>query len=228
MLAGDIDLGVRGLKWARRQFPDVPVIYVAGNHEFYHGRLQDVRDSLLEQGKRSGVHVLDQDEITIGNVRFLGTTLWTDFALYGSSPEAVQQAMEDADVAMSDFRIVLYGDAGTFQARHSRELHLEQTRWLAQQLASPASGPTVVVTHHLPHRHSIHDRYDRDLLNPAFASDLDRLVRPPVALWIHGHTHESMDYVVNGTRVVCNPRGYLPDAPNPGFDPTLVVDLPAA
>jgi Icc-related predicted phosphoesterase len=82
-----------------------------------------------------------------------------------------------------------------------------------------------VVTHHLPHAMSIHEKYQRSALNPAFASDLSELVCAPVALWIHGHTHESMDYTLAGTRVVCNPRGYLPDEPNPGFEAGLVVEL---
>jgi Icc-related predicted phosphoesterase len=64
-----------------------------------------------------------------------------------------------------------------------------------------------------------------DLLNPCFASDLSALLRPPVKLWIHGHTHESMDYDIEGTRVVCNPRGYLPEEPNKRFNPRLVVEV---
>jgi Icc-related predicted phosphoesterase len=99
-------------------------------------------------------------------------------------------------------------------------------KWLERKLTEAFDGPTVVVSHHLPHRQSIHPKYQGNPLNPCFASDLARLVRAPVALWIHGHTHESMDYVVNGTRVVCNPRGYVPMEPNPSFDSMRVVDLP--
>ena len=83
----------------------------------------------------------------------------------------------------------------------------------------------MVITHHLPHAMSVHAKYAGDPLNPAFASDLSALVRQPVQLWIHGHTHESMDYQIDGTRVVCNPRGYLPQQPNTAFDPGLVVTL---
>jgi hypothetical protein len=96
-----------------------------------------------------------------------------------------------------------------------------QVRWLEKKLQESFVGSTVVATHRL----SIHPKYHEDALNPAFATDLDRLVRAPVALWIHGHTHESLDYVVNGARVVCNPRGYLPIEPNAAFDPSLVVEV---
>jgi hypothetical protein len=105
-------------------------------------------------------------------------------------------------------------------------MHLTGVAWLAQRLAEPFAGPTVVVTHHLPHRECIHPKYEGTRFNPCFASDLDHLVRAPVALWVHGHTHESIDFLVNGTRVVCNPRGYLPHEPNPSFDPVGAIELP--
>ena len=81
---------------------------------------------------------------------------------------------------------------------------------------------TVVVTHHLPHARSIPPRFTGDLLNAAYASDLSGVIevgRP--ALWVHGHTHDSCDYMVGDTRIVCNPRGY--DDENARFDPMLVV-----
>lgn len=224
VLAGDIDLGVRGVRWARENFAGTPIIYVPGNHEHYGGRLQEVLGALRTEADRHGVHFLEQGEVVIGNVRFLGATLWTDFALYGSEPGAVQRAMAHADLYVNDFRIVRDAGGGWFRAHHAREIHVQQTRWLAERLAA-ATGPTVVVTHHLPHPRSVHARFEADLLNASFASDLDRLVRPPVTLWIHGHTHDSMDYQVNGTRIVCNPRGYLPHSPNLAFDPTLVLEL---
>jgi Icc-related predicted phosphoesterase len=133
--------------------------------------------------------------------------------------------MATAKCVISDFHLIRHGEAGTFRPEHSRELHLIQVRWLEKKLQALFVGSTVVVTHHLPHRLSIHRKYHDNALNPAFASDLDRLVRAPVALWIHGHTHESLDYLVNGARVVCNPRGYVPIDPNAAFDPHLVVEI---
>lgn len=86
------------------------------------------------------------------------------------------------------------------------------------------SGKTVVVTHHLPHRRSINPMFDHHPLNPAFASHMPDLVCAPVDLWIHGHTHCSVDYTTDGTRVLCNPRGYGPHDLNPKFEPGLVVE----
>jgi Icc-related predicted phosphoesterase len=91
-------------------------------------------------------------------------------------------------------------------------------------LADPFDGRTVVVTHHAPSSQSVHPRYANDLLTPAFASNLESLMGGDgVALWIHGHMHESYDYGAYGTRVVCNPRGYAPDAMNPDFRPDWLI-----
>lgn len=225
VLDGDIDVDVSGLHWARHHFPETPVIYVPGNHEYYGSRMQDMLSALRESAARLGVNLLDGDELVLDGVHFLGATLWTDFALYGSEPDQLARAMADARYGMNDFRVIRYGAEGLFRPEHAREIHLRQAKWLEGKLAEAFNGPTVVVTHHLPHRQSVHPKYEGDRLNPCFASDLAHLVRPPVALWIHGHTHESLDYVVHGTRVVCNPRGYLPLVPNSSFNSTLVIEV---
>ncbi len=226
VLAGDIHVGTQALDWARRHFPTTPVVYVPGNHEFYGEQMQHVLARLREEGQRLGINVLDADEIILHGTRFLGATLWTDFALDGASPAQIERALVVAKNVMHDFRSIRYSGGQRFHPNDSREIHLTQVRWLEEKLAEPHAGTTIVVTHHLPHRQSIHPKYEGEDSNPGFASDLSRLVKPPVALWIHGHTHESIDYVVNGTRVVCNPRGYLPRQPNPAFQPTLVVEVP--
>jgi len=35
VLCGDTDLGTKGAAWALRTFKKIPVLYVAGNHEYY-------------------------------------------------------------------------------------------------------------------------------------------------------------------------------------------------
>jgi Calcineurin-like phosphoesterase len=226
VLAGDIAVGVQGIQWARRQFPDTPVVYVPGNHEFYGARLPDALAELRNEAQRLGVHFLDGDECILGGARFLGTTLWTDYELYGSAPEDLERAMADAAIEMNDFRMIQWAGGEPLEPALVRDMHLTGVAWLAERLAEPFGGPTVVVTHHLPHRRCSHPKYEGTRFNPCFASDLDHLVRAPVALWVHGHTHESIDFLVNGTRVVCNPRGYLPHEPNPSFDPVGAIELP--
>ena len=99
--------------------------------------------------------------------------------------------------------------------------------WLDARLAAPHAGPTVVITHHAPSPRSIHPRFAGSPLNGCFVSDASRLLDGRATLWIHGHTHDSFDYVTGDTRVVCNPRGYVIDgvAENPRFDPGLVIEV---
>jgi len=228
ILAGDIHVGVRGVEWAQRRFPHTPVVYIAGNHEFYGARLEDLRQDLVRRGRECGVNVLDGDEVVIGGARILGATLWTDFALHGSDAAALNRAMADARRGMHDYRVIRHADGAPLCPEDTRALHLQQLHWLGGKLGEPFTGPTVVVTHHLPHSRSIHAKYAGSRLNPAFASDLGGLFGPPVALWVHGHTHESIDYVEDGTRVVCNPRGYSPMELNESFNPVLTVEVPVA
>ena len=225
VLAGDIHSGARGVEWARRQFPLMPILYVPGNHEFYGRDMQETLSDLQKAGRRCGVDVLHGRGVAIGGVRFLGATLWTDFALHGSDVPALRRAMSDAKHGISDFSVIRHGGHGLFRPEHARAMHLEQVHWIREALADEFPGPAVLVTHHLPHPRSIHRRYWGSSLNPSFASDLSHMMGPPVAVWIHGHTHESCDYVEEGTRVVCNPRGYGPFELNAAFDPILTIKV---
>jgi len=227
VLAGDIDSGANGILWGREYFPESEIIYIPGNHEFYGSEMQDMLGKMRREAKRAGVHLLDADAVEIDGVRFLGATLWTDFALYGTEPKDIARYMAIGQSMMADYRMIRWKDAGSLAPEETREIHQLQVSWLTTELANPFPGSTVVITHHLPHLNSVHEKYRGDLLNPCFASDLSALLRPPVKLWIHGHTHESMDYEIGGTRVVCNPRGYLPQEPNKFFNPKLVVEVGA-
>jgi predicted phosphodiesterase len=224
VLAGDILNEHRGLEWARRTFPDTPIVYVLGNHEFYGADYEAVLDRSRREASRLSVHLLECDEVVLNGVRFLGATLWTDFETAEATNTDPAFAMWYARHGMSDFSVIRYR-GGRLSPEATREFHLHTRSWLKSKLAAPFDGKTIVVTHHLPHRDSIDPQFHRDPLNPAFASHMPDLVRQPVTLWVHGHTHCSCDYVAEGTRVVCNPRGYGPDELNPKFDPMLVVDM---
>ena len=225
VLAGDIHSGARGVEWARRQFPVMPILYVPGNHEFYGRDIQETLSDLQKAGRRFRVDVLHGRGVVIGGVRFLGATLWTDFALHGTDAPSLRRAMNDARRGMSDFSMIRHGAHGLFRPEHARAAHIEQTSWIREQLAGEFAGPTILVSHHLPHPRSIHSKYRGSSLNPSFASDLSPLLGPPIAVWIHGHTHDSCDYIEQGTRVVCNPRGYGPFELNAAFDPILTIEV---
>ena len=227
VLAGDISRPREALSWASGFAK--PVLYVPGNHEFYGGTIAGTVDELKRLSAGTNIRVLDNDEVVIEGVRFLGTTLWTDFMLFGEG-EKRAAAMQEAQRFMRDFSRIRVGEAPEmpFTPAASAALFRHHAAWLDSKLAEPYAGPTVVITHHAPSRKSIHPRFAESLLNACFVSDAERLINASRArLWIHGHTHDSFDYFVNGTRVLCNPRGYAKDGvnENPLFDANLLATI---
>jgi predicted phosphodiesterase len=228
ILAGDLSRPAAAAKWARgfRQ----PVLYVPGNHEFYGSSVEDTPAELHRLCDGSNVHVLDNETYEQDGVRFLGSTLWTDFLINGAG-EAEATAMAKAGEFMKDFKIVeIQTPAGAriLTPQDTTRIFAQDAAWLQQRLDEPYAGTTVVITHHAPSPQSIHPRFAGSPFNAGFVSDLEHLMGAQrVKLWIHGHTHDSFDYQVNGTRVLCNPRGYVKNGKqeNPAFQPELVVEV---
>jgi len=221
VLAGDIGIGLEGLEWLHEQEIEKPVIYVLGNHEFYHHDISLIDE--LKKNAKPNIHVLNNSHVTIDGVRFLGCTLWTDFDYFGEAEK--NMAMGFAKSRMADFSTVSY-KGEIFSPQNSIELHNESRDWLNGMLGESYPGKSVVVTHHAPSALSVHPRYAKDLLTPAFVSSLEHLMdERRVALWIHGHMHDAVDYEVHGTRVICNPRGYVRYERDTGFNPELVVEV---
>ena len=241
VLAGDIHNHALGLQWAAQMFSaEVPVVYVPGNHEYYDGEFGALETAMRDAASAiDHVHFLNNAAFVdpAGRWRVLGTTLWTDFALFGADPATREQSIAAAARVMLDFRGLIQlawpdgpdAVARDFTPADALALHAQALAWLQGELTQPFAGKTIVVTHHAPHRLSLAPRYASDLVSAGFINDLDALVRAPVALWVHGHTHTCFDYTVNGTRVVCNPRGYrdrrtgLPE--NPAFAWDKVVEI---
>lgn len=223
VLAGDVARPREAIAWSSGFAK--PVLYVPGNHEFYGGSISGTVAELRRLSAGTSIRVLDNDEAVLDGVRFLGATLWTDFMLFGEG-EKRRAAMQEAQRFMRDFSSIRFGEA-LFTPEASAALFTHHAAWLEGKLAEPYSGPTVVITHHAPSRRSIHPRFADKLLNACFVSDAERLMDGSRArLWIHGHTHDSFDYVVNGTRVLCNPRGYAKNGANenPLFDANLIAE----
>lgn len=204
VLAGDIASGTQVIDLFAR-WP-VPVLHVMGNHEAYGRDIQKLEDELRAAAARTQIHFLENDRIDIDGVRFLGTTLWTDYALFAGEGRSIDAAMNAARSFMVDHTEIRL-NRQPFAPIDALLRHDAARAWLTAELAVPFDGPTVVVTHHGVHRQSIHPRYAGDLVNASFVSDLSALLAQ-AALWIHGHVHDSFDYRVGQSRVVVNPRGY--------------------
>jgi predicted phosphodiesterase len=225
ILAGDIGRPSESVRWAYGL--GKPVLFVPGNHEFYGGVIGQVLTELKGLCAGTDVHVLDDDEFSIQGVRFLGCTLWTDLSLYGMGPER-DLAVRAAWQHMRDFTLIRVSEKQLFTPKHMMARYAAHISWLTKQLARETAEPTVVITHHAPSPLSIHKSFAGHPINAAYITNLEHLFGAErVRLWIHGHTHFSFDYVHNGTRVVCNPRGYVFDGTNQNrqFDPGLVIEI---
>lgn len=202
VLAGDIGNGAQAIELFR-DWP-VPVLYLAGNHEFYGHSMKQIRIDFRKAAAGTSITFLDNDTVDFAGVRFLGTTLWTDYRLEHNRSQ--RQQMDAAELSINDHRRIR--DAkGKFTAQRALEEHQAARTWLEAELARPYDGKTVVISHHGPHPLSVHPRYAGDPVNAAFVSDLSELL-PKADLWLHGHVHDSFDYKVGKCRVVANPLGY--------------------
>lgn len=208
LIAGDVLNDEWLLEVARR----LPTVFVAGNHEFYK---RDVPGRLAELDQLSGVAFLENDSYGPGiaaGLHIAGATLWTD---YNNDPRAAETARR----SMNDHRYIAWckNPWQRFLPSHATKMHRESLAYLRN------SGADVIMTHHAPHRGSVHPRYDGQLLNYAYFSDALETFDTPPKLWIHGHVHSSFDYMVGDTRVICNPHGYPGE--NAAFDPALIVEI---
>jgi Icc-related predicted phosphoesterase len=250
VLAGDIAKGWASLQFAHQlaERSQVPVLWIPGNHEYY-GQDYDELRLRFAQAELPGVHILMERSVTLGAVRFLGSTLWTDFALYEGAARLPtrEAAMVVGQNGLNDFRVIRRG-MRPFSAQASAQEHALAREFLERELRQPFAGRTVVVTHHAPCARSIHARFfadsrvlcspvrlpgERDSwrINPCFASNLEKLLEHD-DVWVHGHMHNAADYHQSGCRVVANPRGYpgwrkdgTLEFENPDYEPQLLIDV---
>lgn len=217
ILGGDIDIGKRSVRFLEEQLQFSPVIYVLGNHEFYNHDINAII-AFYQTLDLPDLHFLHNSAYHTPSIRFLGCPLWTDVNHENALDiQNIQRGISDFQVIHNGFRL--------FTVEDSIKCHEQSVTWLRNELAKPFGGKTVVITHHMPSMNSVMPKYKSSPLNYAFASDMDQLIldtHPDI--WIHGHTHDSLEYQLGKTRIICNPRGY-PHEVNPNFKPCLTLDL---
>ncbi len=233
VLAGDIASAKHTTRFEKllHETMGKPTILIHGNHEFYNGRMEAVKEQRLTICKRHpNVHLLDDTWEVINGVQFIGSTLWSDFKLpftyqgrYESDPEMAMELAASDIMGIRDFSIIAY-EGHIFRPRDAAALHVKARH--ALDLISKVRYPTVIVSHFQPSPLSIDPRFKASPLNPYFASHCEDLMGDNVKAWIHGHTHSSCSYLINGTRVACNPRGYK-NSENPGFNSQAYIDVDA-
>lgn len=237
IFAGDIGIHTLGAQVANkvaRNF-NVPVLYTAGNHEYYRtpelsldehtwedtpgdiGREVD-HTSVIEKGKST---YFENGCAIYEGVRFIGASLWTDMEFFGKNFLVEMQVHR----AMNDFRVIWSKNNHPLTIEMVINRHKESLAFIKDTLAESFDGPTVVITHHTPSSLSVPEEFKSSPVTAGYSSRLEEFIldlKP--TLWIHGHTHNRFDYVLGETRVVCNPRGYIPYE-DTGFDPNFIVEV---
>lgn len=215
VLAGDVCNGPDAVEFAVN-LTDKTVLLVAGNHDHYGHDIVAGEAILKEKAAMTpNVKFLEKESLELDGVRFLGTTLWTNFELFGE--DDLPYVALDCQFGLNDFNVIR-DNGDTLTASSVRLRHQSCVTWLATELNTPYPGTTVVVTHFAPHRGSLADYYASNRLSGYFVSHYPELVTRS-QLWLHGHTHDFFDYQAEGARIVCRPLGY----PNEGNLETLIT-----
>lgn len=221
ILAGDTAPVRKGIAWIKSLNLKIPVIYIMGNHEYYRSAYPKLLNDLKLMCEGTNIHVLENDNFTFGGFNFLGCTLWTDFRLFN---QLVASELT-AQFTMNDYRLIRKSPRFSKLRPSDTRIAFETSRdWMEKELAKNSKN-TIVITHHSPSSLSIPQTFENDELNPAFASNLDSFIlNHQPKLWIHGHIHTAVSYLIGDTRIICNPRGY-PGEGNVGFDPQLILEV---
>jgi len=216
------------------------VVIVPGNHEYYDASGREERRCVADTAvllrtlcaAHDNVHLLDDDAVVLEGVRFVGSTLWSHIR---------EPFRRECTSEMNDYRLIHTQSDGTrLTVDDTNAWHAAAVAFIEQETSRAAAEglPMVVLTHHAPSLRSIDKKHACSRVNCAFATNVERLMRPPIVLWCHGHTHTAFDYVVpfpsshdgrdqdqKGVRVVNNPSGY-PGERDTRYRNDLVIDLP--
>lgn len=211
------------LKRCSFQFPHV--IYIAGNHEFYHGKWLKTLQVLREEcAKFPNIYFLERDTKVIDDVVFIGATLWTD--MNRGDPLTLHATKS----LLNDFRLIRNDEKGftSLKPMDTAIRHRDTLEYFREVLRNNENKKCVIVGHHTPSWQSCHERYRGDsLMNACYHSELSEFIldHPQIKLWTHGHTHHPFDYMIGDTRIVCNPRGYEGYEADNGWNPQIMIEV---
>ncbi|WP_426278758.1 metallophosphoesterase [Chryseobacterium sp. S-02] len=222
VLAGDVNLGTKGIEWIKTKISDTPVIYVLGNHEYYKGSYPKTLHKIKEAAKDSNIFVLENSFVDIEGMRFHGATLWTDFSIFGNP---VKYGMICQSV-MNDYKKIRRDPSySKMRTVDIFKIHQLSKLWLQESLEEAKGMKNIVVTHHAPSIHSVPEHYKNDPVTSAYASNLEAMIREHQPLyWIHGHIHTPSKYEIGNTKIICNPHGYIDEKYN-GYEKELIIEV---
>jgi Calcineurin-like phosphoesterase len=226
-----------------------PVLFIPGNHEYDALDFDATHMRLRETCTRLGITWLEREVVTLtrpvgdpvgpGSVRFIGTTLWSDFdalALLGKAKDNLTEQLRLRGKAFraADFylrKAATVREGAPWLAEQVREQALLCQAWLHATLSALPAEPataTVVVTHFAPSLRSADPRYGLTPSTAGFCNALDGYL-DQADFWLHGHLHCPSDYLHQGAsrvcRVLANPLGYARKNEQAAFQPNFCVQV---
>ncbi|TAY27681.1 phosphohydrolase (plasmid) [Rhizobium leguminosarum] len=230
--AGDISNDIeRSIDFLHAEIaPHMPVVAVLGNHDYYGSSIAQALDYARKWSAGTNVHILEDQTVQVGDLRVVGSTLWTDFEIkhheFGDLPvnERRELAARECLRHLLDFRLI-FDTSGLIKPDEMMARHRKSLFYIDSELAKPFDGITMVLSHHAISPRSLDPRFAGHVSNAAFASDLTAFIRRSRPhFWVHGHIHRFADYTIGHTRVLCNPRGYSRETDSDGFRPRFVIE----
>jgi Icc-related predicted phosphoesterase len=204
-----------------------PVVYVLGNHEFYHKQFDEILE-FWQYLREPNLHILENSTAIFDNpnssspfkkIRVIGATLWS--SMNEEDPKVIKEVTEK----INDYILINKGKR-ILTPQDTIERFYKSYSFIKDELSTKFDGATIVVTHFLPSLKSVEPRSLEFITRHAYHSDLERLITATQPnIWVHGHAHCSWDYYIEKTRVICNPRGYPGIQENPNFNPNLTIDI---
>lgn len=225
ILAGNIHIKEKGFKWALNNIKNIPVLYILGNHEFYTKAYPRLVHKLKDLAQNTNIHILERDTIILNGINFLGCTLWTDFELYGDPRIAGYECQQ----VMTDYKkIRISPNFSKLRSIDVAAIHRRSINWLCSELEDRQNEINIVISHHAPSEKSLPYKYKQDIISSAYVSNLENVIEKyQPRFWIHGHLHNSSNYKIGQTHIICNPRGYLGER-NHEFDAELTIESSAS
>ncbi len=210
IMAGDVadSSHIIGILLEIDKLAKTTVVFVPGNHEYY-GSKKSYIDKKLKETSFKNVVVLNNDIFTKDGVIFIGSTGWWDNGITLTHTNS-----------MADFKLIhdiQFNDNGMLWGKESR-------LFFDANIKKSLDKRVVCISHNMPSRYCISPKFSNSTINECFANDWDYLLSNQ-AMWVCGHTHDSIDTDINGVRVLCNPYGYYHYMENINFNPNLIVEI---
>jgi len=221
-LNGDIAGGKHALPFIEYLLGlDYKVFYVLGNHEFYGENFTGLID-FWKSVDMNNFYFLHQNTFEFDNVRIIGAPLWASLGTLEVHPFLGITKKDEIDYFVKQHvkEISDFSKIPNFSMLDMVQLFWADYHFIINELSKKTDKKTIVMTHHLPTEHSVHEKYKNKKSSHAFFSELSSVIEDyDIRYWLHGHTHDSFDYQIHNTRIICNPRGYKDiNQINPTFD----------